>query len=108
MNLYANLVEIEEIYIGHAQYVALSLEPKELSPGDKKTLNNQIIRTCVHSILFYRSFSERIMCFSTPFPSIGLLESVSGVIGASLFVIVHALLSPFSSAEAAGVPFNNV
>jgi len=48
------------------------------------------------------------MCFSTPFPSIGLLESVSGVVGASLFVIVHALLSPFSSAEAAGVPFNNV
>jgi len=26
---------------------------------------------CVHSILFYRSFSERIMCFPTPFLSIG-------------------------------------
>jgi len=90
-------------------YAALSLEPKELVVSrDTRTLDNQMIRMCVHSILFYRSFSERIMCFSTPFPSIGLLESVSGVVGASLFVIVHALLSPFSSAEAAGVPFNNV
>jgi len=90
-------------------YAALSLEPKELVVSrDTQTLDNQMIRMCVHSILFYRSFSERIMCFSTLFPSIGLLESVSGVVGASLFVIVHALLSLFSSAEAASVPFNNV
>jgi hypothetical protein len=35
VNLYANLIEVEEIYIGQAQYVTLGLEPKEeLSPGD--------------------------------------------------------------------------